>query len=180
MSVAEFLSASDLNELAEQFQSLDPSAAYDPQVRQVLDAWSDVQALANLLMYPETIPDDEQVEALLQGLRDSNSYLRLAAAVGVGQLDPELIIDEDRDALAPALLAVIGQGAGVIASRAAASLARVGRVEDLDEAQRLIARTEGSTRHNLEWSIAMVRGEQPAALALLEYLPNLVDWQSPQ
>ena len=100
MTLARLLRSDDLEELAGLAADYEPSAADEQAVGAVLAEWSDVQAVANLLMYPRLIPADKRVAALVRGLCDDEGYLRLAAAVGVGQLPPEDLDDDDAVQLA--------------------------------------------------------------------------------
>lgn len=124
MAIDRFLAATDLDELLEAFTELVPADAADPRIHRTLAEWNDIQAVANLLMYPLLIAPDEQVAVLRRGLAEGpDSYLCLAAAVGAGQLDAEDLDDAELEALTGDLRAVIAQDDGVVARRAEASLA---------------------------------------------------------
>jgi hypothetical protein len=171
-----FLAAADLDrlaELADDAAAVDSAGAGD-RVRAVLDDWADEQAIANLLMYPQLIPTGRRAESLLRGLRDPHSYLRLAAAVGLGRVDGAQLTDSDRaDALA-GLLALVEHDADVTASRAALSVATVlrqpGAAHLPDVLDVLVRQPSRSVRRNLE--VALLGAlDTPGLRALVDDSP---------
>ena len=124
------LSAGDPDLLAAARDDLDGlDEQDDARIHEVLSAWEDVPAVANLLMYPEVVVEDERMPALLRGLRDdAEPYLALAASVGLQRLaedpledDPE--DDEElRDEVVAALRDVIARSDGALAARAQLAL----------------------------------------------------------
>lgn len=149
MTATAFLTAADLDELAQARDSLQ-----DHDIRHLvgaLDAWADEQAVANVLMYPSALPIDIAVPALLRGLaEESAGYLRLAAAVGVGDLDPALLDDHRRGALVEALLDLIATDDGAAAARATISVAEMVRDADAAELVALLVHPVPLVRRNLE------------------------------
>jgi hypothetical protein len=93
-------------------------------ISQLLREGANHQAIANLLMYPELIPDSERVQALLTGLRaTSNSYLVLAALVGLGRIPEEALPEPVRPTVMDEVLRSLRHYGGVIAERASVVLA---------------------------------------------------------
>lgn len=149
MTATAFLSAADLDELA---LARDRLQDHDiPRLIGAVEAWTDEQAVANVLMYPSTLPIDTAVPALLRGLAENSAgYLRLAAAVGVGDLDPALLDDRQRHALMDALLDLVATDDGPAAARATVSVAEVVRVTDAAELVALLVHPVPLVRRNLE------------------------------
>jgi hypothetical protein len=120
-----FLVTSDLDDLSEARAKLSTlDLDNQAEITRVLQEWTDTQAIANLLMYPDVIPEAERINYLFAGLRENHSkYLVLAAVVGLGQLDiaafPALIITEVIDRI----IAITKCDSGVIAERASIFLA---------------------------------------------------------
>ena len=124
------LTASDPDLLAVARDALDGlDEDDDARIREVLTAWDDVPAVANLLMYPEVVAEQERMPALLRALRDdAQPYLGLAASVGLQRLaedpmedDPE--DDEElRDEVVTALREVVARSDGALAARAQLAL----------------------------------------------------------
>jgi HEAT repeat protein len=154
------LHASDLDELQLAYHQVAPELSTDDQleVTAVLARWSDVQAVANLLMYPVLIPAESRTDWLVRGLSANEPYLRLAAAVGVGQLPSSQWTEDDVDMLVPSLLHLIGTDADVTASRAALSLGPLVRPMDAPEMVALLAHPDRGVRRNLEAGLFRVVG----------------------
>jgi hypothetical protein len=146
----DFLAATDLDDLADAYGALAESLPLDDKrISHVLASWTDVQAVANLLMYPTVIPDELRVAALLRGIR-SEGYLRLAAASGIGHLDPGALATDERAALIDALLDAVATDAAVTANRAAVSLAPLLTTADAPLVVELLDHPAPTVRHNLE------------------------------
>jgi hypothetical protein len=119
--LSDFLHSVDLDALRAAREALESVDEDDERaVTGVLAAQSDLQAVVNLLMYPEVAPDDVRIEALVQGLAaPADDYRALAAAVGVQHLaDLGGLSPEERDVLAPALLSLLTRADGLVADRA--------------------------------------------------------------
>jgi hypothetical protein len=154
------LHAADLDELQLAYDRITPQLSTDDQleVTSVLAGWIDVQAVANLLMCPVLIPDQSRLDWLVRGLAADEPYLRLAAAVGVGQLSASGWSEDDLDMLVPSLLHLISADTEVTASRSARSLAPLARPMDAPEMVALLAHPERGVRHNLEAGLFRVVG----------------------
>lgn len=136
----------------------------DP-IRDVIREWTDRQSVANLLMYPELIPEDLRVAALLRGLTDRrDGYLRLAAAVGAGDAEP--LSDADRQGLGDALLDLVSSDTGPAPVRAAAQLGALLTVGDAPDLVVLLRHPEDAVRHNLTAALVRIPGRaQPGRSA---------------
>ena len=63
-----------------------------------LHDWTDLQAVSNLLMHPQVIPGEHRNAEVQRGLDDvENPYVRLAAVVGIGELDLSPVTDVERN-----------------------------------------------------------------------------------
>ena len=121
----EFLAARDLDELlAYREQLADLDRADRDSIRAVLEAWSDPQAVANLLMNLDLIPDDQRFRYIQRGLEEpAGSYLTLATIVGLSRLGIERFAQAEQAALVERLIAAIAQNTGPIADQASSLLA---------------------------------------------------------
>lgn len=90
----------------------------------ILQEWEDIQAISNLLMYPDLIPENKRIGYILAGLRETNfTYLVLASVVGLGQLNIEALPDQLITQLIEQIINVTKSDSGVIAERASVFLA---------------------------------------------------------
>lgn len=125
-SLQDLLAASDLDALLAAREALDGlDADDDARLLTLVEQWQDVPALANVLMYPEVLPEDVRLPALLRAVRDREEpYLSLAASVGLQRLaeDPMEDDPEDDEALQAEVVAALGdlvdRGSGAVAARA--------------------------------------------------------------
>lgn len=150
--LAALLAEPELDRLADLADDAEAAAVADSAVIiGVLDDWANEQAIANLLMYPQLIPAPRRAASLLRGLRDQRSYLRLAAAVGLGRTAAVDLPGLDAADALSALLGLIERDADVTASRAALGVAAVlhpsGAAAVLDV---LVRHPAQSVRRNLE------------------------------
>jgi hypothetical protein len=166
------LTATDLDELVAAVEALPP--VDDARVAGVVDTWTDVQAVANLLMYPFVIPASHRVPAVLRGLR-SEGYLRLAASVGVGHLPQSDLTDDVRRELLDALLDVVAGDAGPAGVRASAEIGPLLLPEEIELLDDLAAHPVEAVRHNLAQAALGITAPDEQRPVLLPYLPSLVD-----
>lgn len=180
--VRQFLRSSDLDELLALSQevgdvALDPDS--EAEIVAVLDEWTDLQAVSNLLMHPRLIPADQRNAQVQRGLDDvENPYVRLAAVVGVGELDLGRITDIERQRFVTALLDLIASDGTVCADRASFSLVWVMRQPDAPEVLTCLAHPSPRVRHNLLQGLLEKLGTSGLA-ALLE-MPGLADPEAQQ
>jgi hypothetical protein len=175
-AIETLLAATDLNDLVTAVEALPPDTD-TARIGGVVDAWTDSQGLANVLMYPFVIPSSHRVPAVLRGLR-SEGYLRLAASVGVGHLPPADLTDDVRRELLDALLDVVAtdaKEAGIRASAEVGPLLHADEVELLDD---LAAHPVDAVRHNLQQAAGGVTDPASQQPVLLPYLPNYAEFLS--
>jgi hypothetical protein len=146
-----FVAAGELDHLAtlrDEITTIDRQEA--AELSGILHAWSDPQAIANLLLYPELIPAADRLPSLLRGLAaDAHDYVALAATVGVQRIDEDEIPSELRGQISAQLVRLIEQGAGPIPSRAALSMASFAHDVDAGILLHLLDSPDPAVRHNL-------------------------------
>jgi hypothetical protein len=147
-----FLLSEELDELAslrDEITSIDRAEA--AELSRVVSAWSDPQAIANLLMYPELIPEPDRLPSLMRGLATgANDYLALAAVVGLQRIDDDEIPTGARADIARQLVLLIEQSS-IAPTPARATLTIGPFAQDLDPATllRLLDHPDPAVRHNL-------------------------------
>ena len=163
------LTATDLDELMAAVDAVPPTE--DVRVADVVDAWTDVQAVANLLMVPFVIPASHRVPAVLRGLR-SDGYLRIAASVGVGHLSQVDLSDDVRRELLDALLDVVASDAAEAGVRASAELGPLLRADEVELLDDLAGHPVDAVRHNLAQAALAVTDPSEQQPVLLPHLPD--------
>lgn len=130
-SITEFLAADDLDLLVEARRQIEEISSQDAaEIAHIIESWSDHQALANLLMYPEILPERIRPGALLRALSggdgssgdessgDGTGYLVLAAVLGVQRLsEQDAIADDVRPDIAEQLMRLLGSPIPIVAAR---------------------------------------------------------------
>ncbi len=154
-----FLNLTELDELYNARQTLGQPEAEDRlTLETVLTQWQPAQAVANLLFYPELIPDPLRFQALLKALDEPSRYAALAATVGLARLKRSMFSTEQQAQLAERLILQVRTGGRLIASRAAMALGHyLGRAE----ATQLIAlfdQPDAAVRHNLLTALIQLVG----------------------
>ena len=176
--IQDFLAATDLDELAEAYdhieQSGDPRPDVEPLVSGLLTSWHESQALANLLMYPLVIPPEWRVASIERALTDTaHAYLRLAAVVGISQLDPVDLPDTVRHRLTQTLLDVIASDASVIGERASISVIGLLMTTDAPEVVEVLLHPSQLVRQNLTQALFRLTG--PSGVQALLDEPGFVE-----
>lgn len=175
--VREFLATTDLDELLARRQELSRDELSEDDQRLidgVLDERTDVQALSNLLMHAQLIPDSRRNAELHQGLDDfENPYVRLAAVLGLAELDLAMVTDAERQSFVGSLLDLIQTDALVCAERASFALVWLIRQPDAPEALACLSHPSERVRHNIAQGLLALLGSDGLA-ALLE-LPGFVE-----
>ena len=147
-----FLAASDIEVLTRARAELHPES-FDVddrlEIEAVLHDWDDVQAVANLLMYPELIAPDERVAQVRRALVDDHPYLQLAGTIAIVEIDRAEFGEDSRYDLVQRLLAVIGADSGVLADRASYSLVVLLHPTDGPEVIERIDHPSATVRRNL-------------------------------
>lgn len=168
------LTATDLEDLTAAVDAL-PAAADTARIGGVVDAWTDPQGLANVLMYPFVIPSSHRVPAVLRGLR-SEGYLRLAASVGVGHLSPADLTDDVRRELLDALLDVVATDAKEAGVRASAEVGPLLRADELGLVEELAAHPVDAVRHNLRQAALGLTDPAAQQPVVLPYVPGYTEF----
>lgn len=167
MTIAAFLAADELDLLADVRAGLgSPTASEQAEVQTVVEAWTDIQAVANVLFYPEVLPPEKRLAALRRGLSDQgHRYLRLAAATGAGSLDLGSLGDDDRLMLLRDLRGLLASDTSTVAARASVSIRRLLLPADSADIVPLLAHPDRVVRRNLEIALLGLLG--PRALQTL-------------
>ena len=131
----DFLKAEDLDDLLKVRGKMGaPEAQELDRMGELLKAWSDGQAVSNLLFYPALIPEALRISSIERALAcTARPYFVLAAVVGLQGLDPASVPTDTRARWASALLELVRSNAGVIASRASVTIRswlRDGQIEE--------------------------------------------------
>ena len=146
-----FLDAEDLDALLSARMQISVLDRVDSQeLSAIVRRWTDKQAIANLLMYPEVIPASDRIYALLKGLdEDETEYLVLAAVVGLQNLADDAIPEQERKVVARKLLSTLSHPSETIASRVTVTVANY--IEHLDHRDLLafLGHPDGTVKHNI-------------------------------
>ena len=104
-----FVRATDLDDLLVAHHQITGISKEDAAVlHEIITSWTDRQAVANMLMYPEVIPAPNRNEALLRGLHsDPSDYELLAAVIGVQHLGQTEIPPEIKREVTQCLLGAL-------------------------------------------------------------------------
>jgi hypothetical protein len=164
--VADFLAASDLDDLADiagRMTALDDDDRH--ALSEVLANFGDgsisTQSISNLLMYPRLIPRESRAVMLLRGLlAPADSYLRLAAAAGAADLSGLDYQPQLRSAVVGALLDLVADNSGVVSSRAATSVGLFLHFEDAPEVVVLLEHPIRAVRRNLHNALLDLLGPE--------------------
>jgi hypothetical protein len=158
-SLARFLEADDLDDLQKirsELPELDQNDA--SVVRDVIQAWREPQAIANLLFNPGVIPPDIRVATVLRGLNEyDRRYLKLAAVVGLQSIQPSAIAPSDVAIIRDRLLQIIEVEHSIISSRASVSIETWLDSSTAPAVCRLLNHSNETVRNNLlAWLITHV------------------------
>ncbi|MCA6501393.1 MAG: hypothetical protein IM585_12310 [Pseudanabaena sp. M135S2SP2A07QC] len=125
VNLKNFLEITDLDELSQAKNHISVISQNDQAaIIKILQEGANIQAIANLLMYPDLIPENERIDYILAGLRETNfTYLVLASVVGLGQLNIEALPVQLITQLIEQIINVTKSDSGVIAERASVFLA---------------------------------------------------------
>jgi hypothetical protein len=164
-ALAAFLAESELDHLATARDALGTPSPEDREtIARTLDAWADVQAVANLLMHPDLVDEARRVAALRRALDGGgHPYLALAATVGLQRVGRAQLEDEQRAELARALLdALERESRGPLPGRASVTLAALLGEGEAERAAALLDHPDRTVRHNV--MVALVSALGPDAV----------------
>ncbi len=170
-----FLGTADLEGLARVRAEFDPSALdFEDrlEIEAVLHDWDDVQAVANILMYPELIAPDERVAQVRRALVDEHPYVQVAGTAAILEIDRAEFGEDARNDLAQRLLAIIGDDDGVLADRASYSLVMLMHPTDGPEVVERIDHPSATVRRNLAQGLLTLVG--PTGVKSLVEEPGFV------
>jgi hypothetical protein len=171
-----FLSAAALDELALARSDLDPNGlVLDDrlEIEAVLHDWDDVQAVANLLMYPEFITADERIAQVRRALVDEHRYVQVAGTCAIIGIDRAEFGEDSRYDLAQRLLAIIGEDEGVLADRASYTVVALMHPTDGPEVVERIDHPSATVRRNLVQGLLALVG--PTGIKSLVEEPGFVE-----
>lgn len=171
-----FLATSDLEQLAIVRSHLDPRLLdMDDrlEIEAVLHDWDDIQAIANLLMYPELIAADERIAHLRHALVDNHTYLQLAATVAIIEIDRADFGEDTRFDLVKKLLDLIGSDRGVLADRASYAMVALMHPTDGPDVVARLDHPSPTVRRNLTQGLLGLVG--PSGIKSLVDEPGFVD-----
>ncbi len=145
-----FLQADELNNLASLAKQAAPLDAADAtEIKALVEHWTETQALANLLMYPDIIPSEIRFEALLKGLQSPvKSYLVVAATIGLQRVVSQLS-DAEQKAVLDRLLEIIPLSPPTAAGRASVTLSELSRADYADRFVVLLGHPGDMIKHNV-------------------------------
>ena len=168
-ALSRVLAATDLDELAAAAHELPADLAPDEDavVVETIAAWTDEQALANLLMYPQLIPPDFRAAAIERALRETG-YLRLAAVVGVDRLDRSELDEGHQRRLVRQLLELIATDRGLVSERGSVSVRTVLCTADAPELVEALIHPSEQVRNHLTQALFEVAGAAGVAALLDE------------
>lgn len=174
--IEEYLKTVDLDLLLARRQQIDTDALSEADqqlINGVLDEWTDLQAVSNLLMHPRIIPGEHRNAEVQRGLDDvENPYLRLAAVVGLGDLDLSLVNDNERHRFVHSLVDLIDADGTICAERASFALVWLMRQPDAPDVIACLSHPSERVRHNIVQGLLEMLG--PSGLAALLELPGFV------
>jgi len=146
------LAAEDLDDLGDAEDSIMFVTPGDAKaIRDILKEWDSPQAVSNLLMYPNLIPEDVRLASIFRGLDERKpAYYVVATVVGLARIKPHMLSREDREGIASKLLAIIREAKDVRATRASAALGEFLRPSDAPLVIALTEHQDETVRHNLK------------------------------
>lgn len=171
-----FLATSDLELLAIVRDGFDPRLLDMEdrlEIEAVLHDWDDIQAIANLLMYPELIAADERIAHVRRALVDSHSYLQLAATVAIIEIDRAEFGEDTRFDLVQKLIDLIGSDRGVLADRASYAMVPLMHPTDGPEVVARLDHPSTTVRRNLTQGLLALVG--PSGIKSLVDEPGFVE-----
>lgn len=163
-----FLAAEDLDELLDARSNIATLSAEDSEVvRDVIAQWQQPQAVSNLLIHPNLLPEDVRLTCLFRGLAEHRvPYYVLAAIVGFQSIEPNRLTTDENAKIATALWDVIAQTEGVLAQRASLSFRAFASEVEAPAVLFLMAHSDKTVRHNLRsWLFSVFKDRGLEAFA---------------
>ncbi len=157
-----FLSCTDLDDLLRaRGQVRNITTRQAKHISEILAAWDPPQAVANILFYPDIIPNIERFRYLLKALHDDKQpYNKLAAVVGISILKAEVLSSDQRAEIIESLYAIMCQYSGILAERTAITLFHLISRGHILKTLALLEHSNENVRHNvLAWLIRQYADE---------------------
>jgi tetratricopeptide (TPR) repeat protein len=146
-----FLVAEDLDDIGDARQKIKSVMPTDAAaIRAVLKQWSNAQAVSNLLIHADLIPEDIRLASLFRGLAERRvDYYVVAALVGLSEVDSDKLPEQDRKRLANMLLTIIRDTKDVRAKRASLTFENVVSADNAPQVIALMEHPDDTVRSNL-------------------------------
>jgi hypothetical protein len=148
-----FLEINDLDLLWEARANISLIDSQDEaEIINILDEGKNLQAVANLLMYPELIPERKRFDYIIAGLQNTNfPYVVLVSIVGLQGLSIETLSVETKTWIIKHIISLIRENTGIIAERASVLIAdSLWQLDEISASQiiDLLDHTNEVVRHN--------------------------------
>jgi HEAT repeat protein len=154
-----FLHAQDLDELLALSGQLNDLNEQDHEtITSVLYHWQDLQAVANIMMYPRLMPRAQVLRHLIRAFEDDNQYLSLAATVGLQTLEHNFFTDWHRAQLVDILIDKLNASALDVARRASVTLGEFIKDEEISKLTPFLNHYDDVVRHNVVIAHRIARG----------------------
>jgi hypothetical protein len=148
------------------------SAADKATIRAILVEWQDQQAISNLLIESDLIPEDVRFAALSHGLTEQSvPYYVVSAISGLGKIDANKLSAEQRQEFREKLVAIIRTTDDVRAPRASLALRDLVEERDAPEVIGLMNHSDTTVLHNLRawlFETFQARGKESFNAAVLK------------
>jgi hypothetical protein len=149
-----FLGTCDLDDLLEIRSNISELDREDEaEMIRILKEWKNIQAISNLLMYPNLIPKSERIGYVLKALQENNyKYLVLSSVVGINELDIESLSPILSKEIINQIIVIAKTEMGIIAERASIFLAsRLWHFGDSYKSQivQLLDHSSDVVKHNI-------------------------------
>ena len=126
-----------------------------------MTAWDNRTAVINLLFYANLLDDTNRLTYLRQGVTNtSDTYVKLAAIVGIQSIQHKNLAPEDKHELKSHLMQEMLSGDGVLAARASISIQKLLTPEDSAALMSLLNRPDKILWHNGLVGLVKVMGER--------------------
>jgi len=160
--IKSFISADDLDEAMNAFRQLGKLNEDDLKlVENVIEEWTNIQAISNILMYPVLIEKSRRVEILLKGLRSEDiPYYSLASIIGFQKSDLMDLNEESRKIIVEELIQIANKYTN-FSDRVVVTLEKYLKIEDAEKLCNLIHINNKTTRHNIiAWLLKSFKGKK--------------------
>jgi tetratricopeptide (TPR) repeat protein len=146
-----FLAAEDLDDVGDARASIKSVAAADKAaIRGILKEWKNQQAVANLLIHADLIPEEDRLATLFRGLAERRvDYYVVAAIIGLGEINRDKLSAEDRTRLRNTLLTILRETSDVRAKRASLAFTAFVSATDAPQIIALMEHPDETVRNNL-------------------------------